>query len=492
MDMVAHALDGGSVAFPARDPPLVLYEEVRGRIGERDFETWFRGTSCDFLSPDRFVITAPNRFRQAWVEKHYRETLLNSARILFDIEPRLEFRVSEAVPREPSAGAAAGTRAAGTPAAPSSGPARPAPAGARSKVEPGAPASPLDTPSLRPRDLNPEFTFENFVTGPSNRVAHAAAIAVAERPGTCYNPLFVYGDLGVGKTHLLHALCHRLLRSGRIRIAYFTSEAFVSQFVASMSDSSLDAFRAQCRSADVLVVDDVQFFAKKERSQEELFHTLNDLLEAKKQVIVSSICSPRETSGIHERLTSRFRSGLLTRLERPDFETRVAILLGKARARNHVISTEVAEYVARHLTSLREIEGALARLVHLASLRQCAPDLATARLALQEILEEDRVAGGVTIAQILQAVQDFFGLKARELLSRSKVRGLVYARQIGMFLARELTPLSLEEIGMHFGGRDHTTVLYALERVDAMLQARPQVRSEIQLLKSRIAAQDYF
>jgi chromosomal replication initiator protein len=346
-----------------------------------------------------------------------------------------------------------------------------------------------DQPKLCPADLNSKFSLDNFVAGPPNRVAHAAAIAVSEFPGKSYNPLFIYGDRGVGKTHLLQAICHRLFHFTRSKVVYFTSEAFLSQFVSALSDSSLEDFRAVCRRADALVIEDVHFLAHKEKTQDELFYTLNELLGAQKQVIVSSVCSPRETPGIQERLVSRFKWGLVTRLERPDFEMRVAVLLRKAHGYGQELPIEVAEFIAKHVTdNLREVEGALARVVSVASLHQCPIGLDIARMALSELLEEEQTSGTITVGQILNAVRDYYQIRSKDLLSRSKVRALVHARQMGMYLSRQLTPMSLEEIGAHFGGRDHTTVLYGLERITDQLKTQPQVRGDLQLLKSRLSS----
>jgi len=346
-----------------------------------------------------------------------------------------------------------------------------------------------DGPKTRARDLNPQFTFENLVSGPPNRVAHAASIAVSELPGPSYNPLFIYGDRGLGKTHLLQGICHRLFQQTHLKVSFFTSEAFTSRFVASAGDASLKSFREQWRETDVLVVDDVHFLAEKERTQDELFHTLNTLLSSQKQVVLSSVSSPHETTGMQDRLLSRFKWGLVTRLERPDFELRVAVLLRKARSFGYELPAEVAEFIAKHVVdNLREVEGALARVVSVASLQRSPICLDIAHLALRELLAEEQTTGTVTVGQILQAVQSYYKVRPKDLLSRSKVRSLVYARQMGMYLARELTPLSLEGIGAHFGGRDHTTVLYAMDRINAQLKTKPQVRGDLQLLRNRLAS----
>lgn len=536
------AQNSSSSAKVSRESPsTALLQEIRGRLSARDFEIWFAETPCQFQAPNRFVFIAPNRFRKAWMEKNHRDLIRDSTRTLFDAEAEVDFVVGEA---EGVVGEAEGTQSLNTSAvsSPSQTPQDPtAPhltpiietAGASVRDEERAllvdrtadlvdlstqpfstpPAaggrttarstkripstrdaswgesSVGDGPKTRARDLNPQFTFEDLVSGPPNRVAHAAAIAVSELPGPSYNPLFVYGDRGLGKTHLLQGICHRLFQQTHLKVSFFTSEAFTSRFVASAGDASLKAFREQWRETDVLVVDDVHFLADKERTQDELFHTLNTLLSSQKQVVLSSVSSPHETTGMQERLLSRFKWGLVTRLERPDFELRVAVLLRKARSFGYELPAEVAEFIAKHVVdNLREVEGALARVVSVASLQRSPICLDIAHLALRELLAEEQTTGTVTVGQILQAVQSYYKIRPKDLLSRSKVRSLVYARQMGMYLARELTPLSLEGIGAHFGGRDHTTVLYALERINAQLPTKPQVRGDLQLLRNRLAS----
>jgi chromosomal replication initiator protein len=349
--------------------------------------------------------------------------------------------------------------------------------------------SPKKVKALQRRELNSDFTFETFVVGPSNRVAHAASIAVSDYPGKTYNPLFIYGESGVGKTHLLHAICHRILATTRLRIAYLTSEDFLNQYIASVVDSNLDHFRSQCRDTDVLVIDDLQFLSSKDKTQDELFHTFNVLMEEQKQMILSSRSSPGDATGIQDRLTSRLRWGLVTRMEAPMFETRVAILVRKARWKNYELPMDVAEFVAAHVGgNVRELEGALSCVLSVASFQKAQLNLAVAKDALSETLVEEKSTGAVTIANILQAVESYYQVKPKDLLCRTKVRSIVFPRQVGMFLARELTQLSLAEIGMHFGGRDHTTVLYATERIHEILQANPAIRRDIQVLKSRISA----
>ena len=500
---------GGDAPSSRTAPEVLLYEEIRNRLNQQEYDTWFRETPCWFQPPNRFVLTARNRFQRAWMEKNFLELIRTSARNVFEVDAQVVFEVAEEgsgsvrpgaerTIREPDAPAPLSPSSDGSrlPAAnpppsfllsvkPATRPAaRPAPAGAEVG---SAPARELER-----KTLHAEYTFENFVVGPSNRVAHAAAIAVSEYPAKTYNPLFIHGELGVGKTHLLHAISHRILDTTTLRMRYFKAEEFLTEYTTSATSGSLEAFRARCREVDVLILDDVHFLSKKEKTQGELFHTFNALIEEQKQMIISSRSHPRDTAGIEARLASRFQWGLVVSIDPPSFQTRVAILMRKAHLRGFELSTEVAEFIARHVAeNVRELEGALLRVISLSGFKGASLNMEMARLALQDVHEEDCSPGTVTVAEIIRAVQEYYHLKVRELLARSKARSLVLPRQVGMFLARELTQLSLEEIGVHFGGRDHTTVLYAAERITKLKTQNPQIRADLQLLKKRIAASRY-
>jgi len=407
------------------------------------------------------------------MEKNFLGLLHSCAQSLFEFKPRIEFEVSPAqLPFSTD-------RLHRIHSLPPSG--VPAP--------PVAPTEPSKSPRVTRKELNGEFTFENFVVGPPNRVAQAAAIAVCDDPGRSYNPLFVYGEPGIGKTHLLHAICHRLMKLEHLKITYLSSEEFLNQFITSVMNSDRESFRSSCRDTDVLVLDDIQFLSRKEKTQDELFHTFNVLMENHRQIILSSRSSPRETAGLQGRLASRFQWGLVTRMDCPNFELRVAILLQKARIRHVDLPIEVAEFIGENFTeSIRELEGALARIASVASMNATPINLDSAQQCLNEILTQDPVTGTITVAQILEAVQRYYNLKPKDLLARSKVRSRVLPRQIGMYLARRLTQLSLEEIGMHFGGRDHTTVLYAADRIENLQKTNAQIRRDVHQLKDRIAS----
>jgi chromosomal replication initiator protein len=427
------------------------------------------------------------------MEKNFLGLLHSCAQSLFEFKPQIEFEITtaeRAPPPERLHRSHSHNLAPPVTAAPSAIPEVPSRLHSPSRLPQFSKSPELSqTPKVTRKELNGEFTFENFVVGPPNRVAQAAAIAVCDAPGRSYNPLFVYGEPGIGKTHLLHAICHRLIKLERLKITYLSSEEFLNQFIASVLSSDRESFRSSCRDTDVLVLDDIQFLSQKEKTQDELFHTFNVLMENNRQIILSSCSSPRETAGLQSRLASRFQWGLVTRMDCPDFELRVAILLSKARMRHMDLPIEVAEFIAENLTeSIRELEGALARISSVASMKAAPINLDAAQQCLNEILTQHPVTGSITVAEILETVQRYYHLKPKELLARSKVRSRVLPRQIGMYLTRRLTQLSLEEIGVHFGGRDHTTVLYATDRIEHLQKTNAQVRRDVHELKSRITS----
>lgn len=326
------------------------------------------------------------------------------------------------------------------------------------------------------------------MVGRCNRVAHAACLSICDTgdsdSASDYNPLVLHGEHGTGKTHLLHATSGRLLATSKRRVVYETCEQFTNRFLSALESNQLASFRTSYREADVIVMDDISFLAGKEKSQEEFFHILRDLVESEAQVVLSAQRSPHAASALHSRLVSLLQSGLVVRMDPPDLETRIEILVSKANSRGRTLSTEVARMVASTVGSdLRELEGTLSRVLNASSSTGLPLTVETVRGLLHELTDSPVQSSAVTVPQILRAVQDYFHLSRRELLSRSKVRSLVYARQTGMYLARELTPLSLEEIGKRFGDRDHTTVLYALNRIAAMKNGRPEVKATLRNIR---------
>ncbi len=338
--------------------------------------------------------------------------------------------------------------------------------------------------------LNPKYTFETFVIGSSNRFAHAAAVAVAEAPAKAYNPLFVYGDSGLGKTHLLHAIGHyaQTLYSG-LKVRYVSSEEFTNDFINMIRDGKQDGFRRRYRDVDVLLVDDIQFLENKEGTQEEFFHTFNTLHNASKQIVISSDRAPKRLVTLEDRLRSRFEWGLLTDVQPPELETRIAILRRKAIQEGLNAPPEVLEYIASRIsTNIRELEGALIRVTAFASLNRQSVDLQLAEIVLKDLIPEAQ-GPQITIATIMGQTASYFGLSIEDLCGTSRSRVLVTARHIAMYLCRELTDLSLPKIGQQFGGRDHTTVINADRKIRSLMAERRSIYTQVTELTNRIKQQ---
>ena len=337
--------------------------------------------------------------------------------------------------------------------------------------------------------LNPRYTFDTFVIGSSNRFAHAAALAVAESPGKTYNPLFIYGDSGLGKTHLLHAIGHytRHLKP-QTRVRYVNSEEFTNDFINSIRDDQSLSFKRTYREVDVLLIDDIQFLQGKEQTLEEFFHTFNALHNAGKHVVITSDVSPRNLDGIEERMRTRFEWGLMTDVQPPDLETRIAILRKKAAADDVQAPSDVLEYIGSNITSnIRELEGALIRVTAFAALNKQPVDLSLAQVVLKDLISDDD--SEITASAIIGTTADYFGISIEELTGTSRSRVYVTARQIAMYLCRQLTDLSLPKIGEHFGGKDHTTVMYAVKKVEDQIAQRRQMYNQVNEIHARIKQQ---
>jgi chromosomal replication initiator protein len=340
-----------------------------------------------------------------------------------------------------------------------------------------------------PAKLNPKYVFETFVIGDSNRFPHAAAVAVAEAPAKAYNPLFIYGDSGLGKTHLLHAIGHYAQRLyPELQVKYVSSEEFTNDFINSIRDDKTSAFHRRYRDVDILLVDDIQFLENKERTQEEFFHTFNTLHSKDKQIVISSDRPPKQLSTLEDRLRNRFEWGLITDVTPPDLETRIAILSKKAAQERLPVPRDVLEYIATHIErNIRELEGALIRVAAFGSLNQAPVDRALAEVVLRDLIP-DGGAPEITAASIMTTTADYFGVSMDDLCGSSRSRVLTTARHIAMYLCRELTELSLPKIGQQFGGRDHTTVLHAERKVATLMAERRQVFNQVTELTNRIKA----
>jgi chromosomal replication initiator protein len=337
--------------------------------------------------------------------------------------------------------------------------------------------------------LNPRYTFDTFVIGASNRFAHAAALAVAEAPGKTYNPLFIYGDSGLGKTHLLHAIGHYTLTlRPQLRVRYVNSEEFTNDFINAIRDDRKAAFKRHYREVDILLVDDIQFLQGKEQTLEEFFHTFNALHNAGKHVVITSDVSPRHLAGIEERMRTRFEWGLMTDVQAPDLETRIAILRKKAAGNAVHAPDDVLGYIASNITTnIRELEGALIRVTAFGALNKQSVDLSLAQVVLKDLISDDD--SEITASTIIGKTAEYFGITMDELTGTSRSRVYVTARQIAMYLCRQLTDLSLPKIGEHFGGKDHTTVMYAVKKVEDQIAQRRQMYNQVTEIHARIKQQ---
>ena len=441
-----------------------LWDEVSGRLkgalNETTYDTWFAGARGVELDNDDFTVAVPNDFTREWIEAHFVGLIKAAVRDVMGGETRLHLRVDSGA--EPPVTAA--------PEAPAATSAPPAPR------------------PVEPTGMNPKYTFDLFVIGSSNRFAHAAALAVAEAPAQSYNPLFIYGGTGLGKTHLLQAVGHYVREhSNGLTTCYVTSETFMNDFINSLRDKRIEGFKQRYRTYDVLLVDDVQFLEGKDRMQEEFFHTFNSLYEAGKQIVLSSDRPPKEIATLEARLRSRFEWGLLTDVLPPDLETRIAILRKKVHTdRIHVPDPEVLTFIAgRVTTNIRELEGALTRVVAFSSLTGRPMTVDLAESVLRDVFPQGE-APEVSIRRIQETVSDRFGLSVTELCSAKRAQAVVYPRQVAMYLSRELTDMSLPKIGKEFGNRDHTTVIHATSKIAGLIREDRSVYNLVQELTARI------
>jgi chromosomal replication initiator protein len=443
------------------EPPIELTAEglwsevasrLRGALNETTYRTWFGHVEGVELNDDEFVLAVPNDFTRDWIEGHFIGLISAAVGDATGRERRIQLAVSEA--------------------------------------EGGERAEVVETKSREPAGvgLNPKYTFDSFVIGSSNRFAHAAALAVAEAPAQAYNPLFIYGGTGLGKTHLLQAVAQYVSEhQGELSVRYVTSETFMNDFINALRDKRIEGFKQRYRAYDLLLIDDIQFFEHKERIQEEFFHTFNTIYEAGGQLVISSDRPPKEISTLEERLRSRFEWGLITDIQPPDLETRIAILRKKVKTDGiHIPDPKVLEFIAGRISSnIRELEGALTRVVAFSSLtgRPMTEDLS--QDVLKDVFPQGEVQQ-VTIERIQELVSDRFGLSLGELCGDKRSQNIVYPRQVAMYLSRELTDSSLPKIGKQFGGRDHTTVIHATSKIARMIREDRDVYNLVQDLTKRI------
>jgi chromosomal replication initiator protein len=460
-----------------------ILERARPLLPEHTFRIWLEHTEPVALSQDELAVAAGSDFAAEWIDDKYGDLLAEVAERVFGRNVALSFH-------NRGRGGAGGARVQTTRAEPE-GRNGPSPSAAMVSAPPPAPV-PVGPPShgMAPggvvlgSPLNDRYTFERFVVGANNQLSNAACRAVAEAPARMYNPLFVYGGVGLGKTHLMHAIGHVLLgRDASKRVAYVSSERFTNDLIASIQEGRMADFRRRYRDIDLLLIDDVHFLGEKERTQEEFFHTFNALHDAQRQIVMTSDRPPKEINGLEERLVSRFEWGLVTDIKPPDFETRVAILRKKAEDDNISLDNEVLDYIARNCRSnVRELEGAVIKLLAYSSLtrREVTPDLA--REALGGVL---RVGPAVEVTPVLirDRVATEWGVSVDGLTSKRRTKELTVPRQVAMYLMRELLDLSLVEIGNHFGGRDHSTVIHAVNRIEEEMAGDDGFRARVELLR---------
>jgi chromosomal replication initiator protein len=408
---------------------------IKTKVNTQSYQTWLRPTRFSHVNQEELVVRVPNREFQDWIQEHY-SSLINEALAQLPLHlSKVQYVVEEGAEKKPM-----------------------------ESGEGKAFQAKLDFESVD-HQLNPRYTFDTFVVGNCNQFAHAAAQAVAENPAKNYNPLFLYGGVGLGKTHLMQAVGHMIKSNWKEkRLAYVSSENFTNEVINSLRYDRMVSFRDKYRNVDILLMDDIQFIAGKERTQEEFFHTFNTLYEGQKQVVISSDCPPKEIPGLEERLRSRFAWGLTADLQAPDLETKRAILAKKTEGQGLTLPDDVSDFVARKIkSSIRDLEGALTRLIAYSSLTGTPVSLTMAQQVLKNLvdLEERRVS----IENVQRVVCREFGLSLPQLKAKDNSRGISYPRQIAMFLAKELTPASLPQIGREFGGKHHTTVLHSINKI---------------------------
>jgi len=420
-----------------------ILTRIETKVNRHSFYTWFKPTTFLADGGSSITVRVPNPLFKDWLTKHYSGVLAEALAEVRRPGASLVFVDEGAVQLEESA------------------------------IEPVAsPEEPEEErkDEVAPSGLNPRYTFDTFIVGPSNQFAHAACRAVAEAPSRSYNPLFIYGGVGLGKTHLMHACGHAIkARNNHLKLCYLSSEKFMNELINAIRYDKTQSFREKYRSVDVLLIDDVQFMAGKERTQEEFFHTFNALYDQQKQIVISSDCPPREIPTLEERLHSRFEWGLIADIEPPDLETKVAILKRKADLMNVSIPDDVAMFIAGRVKSnVRELEGSLVRLIAIASLRGEPITKTLAQNAIRNLAKEEE-AGVVTLQQIQKLVASTYKLSVDELLSKNNARHISHPRQVAMYLCKNLTKHSYPEIGRAFGGKHHTTVIHSVEKIESLV-----------------------
>jgi chromosomal replication initiator protein len=452
-------------------------------VNEQVFTSWFQPMKQVFYDKDSVTLSVPNKFFENWVRDKYYSLIKNSLENIKGGPVTVSFKIVRDPSPQPS---------------PRAGAARVADEKNNSVTSSSknwirsvfSPSKPHTQQKKKTIELNPNYTFDTFVVGSSNRFAHAASLAVCERLSKVYNPLFLYGGVGLGKTHLMQAMGHDVLtRYPRAKVLYISSEEFTNHLISSIRNKTTDRFRSTYRNVDVLLIDDIQFIAGKESTQEEFFHTFNSLHDAHKQIVICSDRSPQEIKGLEERLVSRFAWGLIADIQSPDFETRMAIIEKKSENEDIEVPKDVLYFLAEHIkTNIREMEGALIRVVAYAKLtgEKMTIDLAKNVLKGMIVAEERKI----TIPQIQRIVADYFGINDSDMKTKKRTRAVAYPRQLAMYISRKLTDLSLPDIGEQFGGRDHTTVLHAFDKISREIKATEKTDKLIRTLTQKVKNND--
>jgi len=439
--------------------------DLKGLFPEDVFQMWFEPLSCLAATEDALVLGVPNDFVAIWIHDNYLDLISQRLRLAAGRMVHVSLKKAD--------------QPGGEASAPITELKNRAPQAKRTLR--------YDERLASAGSLNPRNSFENFVVGPNSQLAHAASLAVAQAPAQAYNPLFIHGSTGLGKTHLMHAIGHSILqRNPEARVAYLSTEKFTNEYIHAIQENALTKFRQRYRSVDVLLVDDVQFLAGKERIQEEFFHTFNDLFESQKQIVISSDRPVTEIATLEARLVSRFQWGLSADIQSPDFETRVAILKTKAATLKVTLPMPVIEFMAQHISkNIRRLEGALIKISSYAALTGKTLDLASAELLLKDVLMEE-AQNRLNIEGIQKRVADHYQIRHSDMTSKRRPSAIAFPRQIAMYLSRQLTRHSLQEIGQAFGGRDHGTVIHAVKTVENMMEQDDSVQGSVDFLKSQL------
>ncbi|MCK5862020.1 MAG: chromosomal replication initiator protein DnaA [Candidatus Hydrogenedentes bacterium] len=435
---------------------------LRETLGEHSYKNWFSQTAFDSVQDGVLTVRVPSAFFANWLEEHYQDAVSEALQKVFPDFKAINYLCIEnnndtTAPEKKTAA-----------------------------VQPKRPQ--LKKTHQRYNGFNPRYTFDRFVVGSSNRFAYAATRAVGKSPGHAYNPLFLYGGTGLGKTHLMQAAGQELLASDpSLKVVFISSEEFTNQLIQSIADKNTQRFRAKYRRVDMLLIDDIHFISGKEATQEEFFHTFNTLFDAHKQIVLSSDRSPKEIKGIEERLLSRFEWGLVTDIQPPDLETRIAILQNKAKQDNTTTPPEILRYIATYITAnIRELEGALTTIIAYSRLTEQKMTLPMAENVLRDLIGSEKIKP-TTMDQVQRAVAEHFDVRIADLRGRSRQRQIVQPRQMAMYLCKTLIPsLSLNDIGENFGGKDHTTVLYACDKIARNIQADSNTRRTVEQLSKDI------